>query len=106
MEWIMLLLAGVLEVTWAVAMKMADGFTRLWPSVITAGGYLASALFLSMALKKLPLGTAYAMWTGFGIVGTTLLGVLLFRERLSLPQVLCVLLIVGGIAGLKLLGTE
>jgi quaternary ammonium compound-resistance protein SugE len=103
MEWIMLLLAGVLEVTWAVAMKMADGFTRLWPSVITAGGYLASALFLSMALKKLPLGTAYAMWTGFGIVGTTILGIFLFKEVLNLPQIICIVMIVAGIAGLKLL---
>ena len=103
MEWILLLLAGVFEVTWAVAMKYADGFTRLVPSVITVIGYLASAVFLAMALKKLPLGTAYAMWTGFGIVGTTLLGLLLFQERLSLPQAGCVALIVLGIAGLKLL---
>lgn len=104
MEWIYLLLAGVMEVTWAVAMKAAEGFTKLWPSVITALCYLASALFLALALKKLPLGTAYAMWTGFGIVGTTVLGVLLFRETLNAAQVVCVLMICGGIAGLKLLG--
>ena len=104
MEWIDLLLAGVMEVTWAVAMKAAEGFTKLWPSVITAAGYLASALFLALALKKLPLGTAYAMWTGFGILGTTLLGVLLFREHLSPLQLGCVALIALGIAGLKLLG--
>lgn len=103
MEWIYLLLAGVLEVTWAVAMKAAEGFTKPVPSVITAVGYLASALFLALALKKLPLGTAYAMWTGFGILGTTLLGVLLFHESLSLPQGLCVALIAAGIVGLKLL---
>ena len=106
MEWIALLLAAVFEVTWAVAMKYAEGFTRLWPSVITAVGYIASALFLAMAMKKLPLGTAYTMWTGFGIVGTSLLGVLLFHEHLSLPQFICVLMIVGGIAGLKLLAGE
>ena len=106
MKWLMLILAGILEVTWAVAMKASEGFTVLLPSVVTAVGYLLSALFLSLALKELPLGTAYAMWTGFGIVGTTLLGVLLFHERLSLPQVLCVLLIAAGIAGLKLLGKE
>ena len=104
MEWIYLLLAAVLEVSWAIAMKYSEGFTRLMPSLITAVGYLASALFLSLALKKLPLGTAYAMWTGFGIVGTTVLGVLLFRETLNAAQVVCVLMICGGIAGLKLLG--
>ena len=104
MEWIYLLLAAVLEVSWAIAMKYSEGFTRLLPSLITAVGYLASALFLSLALKKLPLGTAYAMWTGIGIVGTTVLGVLLFRETLNAAQVVCVLMICGGIAGLKLLG--
>ncbi len=103
MEWIMLLLAGIFEVTWAVAMKYAEGFTRLVPSIVTAVGYLASAVFLAMALKKLPLGTAYAMWTGFGIVGTTILGIVLFKEGLSLPQAGCVALIAAGIAGLKLL---
>lgn len=103
MEWIYLLLAGLLEVTWAVAMKASEGFTRLLPSVITGAGYLASALFLALALKKLPLGTAYALWTGFGILGTTVLGVLLFHESLSLPQGLCVGLIAVGIVGLRLL---
>lgn len=85
-------------------MKAAEGFTKPLPSVITAVGYLASALFLALALKKLPLGTAYAMWTGFGILGTTLLGVWLFHESISLPQGLCVALIAAGIVGLKLLG--
>ena len=83
--------------------KEAEGFTRFWPSLITAAGYLASALFLALALKKLPLGTAYAMWTGFGILGTTVLGALLFRESITLPQGLCVALIAAGIVGLKLL---
>ncbi|MBQ9045894.1 MAG: multidrug efflux SMR transporter [Oscillospiraceae bacterium] len=106
MKWIMLFLAGVFEVTWACAMKVSEGFTRLVPSAVTVIGYIASAVFLSLALKELPLGTAYAMWTGFGIVGTTLLGVLLFQEQLSLPQALCVLAIVGGIVGLKLLSAE
>ena len=106
MKWILLALAGLLEVTWACAMKNSEGFTQLFPSIITAVGYIASAVFLALALKELPLGTAYAMWTGFGIVGTTLLGMLLFHENLSLPQVICVLLIVGGIVGLKLLSAE
>ena len=102
MKWIMLLIAGVTEVTWAVAMKAADGFTKTVPSVITVVGYILSAVFLSMALKELPLGTAYPMWTGFGIVGTAVLGVLLFHETMSITQVICVLLIVTGIVGLKL----
>ena len=106
MQWILLALAGVFEVIWAVAMKYSNGFTVLIPSIITVAGYIASAVFLSMALKHISLGTAYAMWTGFGIIGTTILGVLLFEERLSVPQVICILLIAIGIVGLKLLSKE
>ena len=106
MRWIYLLIAGALEITWAVAMKMSNGFTVLVPSIITVIGYIASAVFLAIALKQLPLGTAYAMWTGMGIVGTTLLGVFLFHEKLSVPQVICVILIVVGIAGLKILAKD
>ena len=87
-------------------MKKSNGFTVLIPSIITGVGYIASAVFLAIALKQLPLGTAYAMWTGMGIVGTTLLGIILFNEKLSVPQVVCVILIVIGIAGLKILGKE
>ena len=103
MQWIMLLIAGSLEITWAVAMKYSEGFSKLGPSALTAVTYILSAVFLALALKKLPLGTAYAMWTGMGIIGTTGLGVLLFKETLSFPQVVCILLIAGGIAGLKIL---
>ena len=103
MEWVMLLLAGVFEVTWALAMKESDGFSRLLPSIVTCIGYIASAVFLSLALKKLPIGTAYAMWTGFGIVGTSLLGIVLFRESLTSAQIGCIVLIVAGIVGLKVL---
>ena len=106
MKWIYLLIAGLLEITWAITMKMSNGFSVLVPSIITVVGYIASAVFLSIALKGLPLGTAYAIWTGMGIVGTTVLGVLLFHEKLSLPQVICVILIVVGIVGLKLLSKE
>ena len=74
-----LILAGILEITWASTMKLSSGFTVLIPSVITAAGYIASAVFLALALKQLPLGSAYAMWTGMGIVGTTILGVLLLN---------------------------
>ena len=103
MQWIMLLIAGSLELTWAVAMKYSEGFSKLGPSALTAVTYILSAVFLALALKKLPLGTAYAMWTGMGIIGTTVLGVLLFKETLSFPQVVCILMIAGGIAGLKIL---
>lgn len=103
MQWILLALAGVFEVAWAVAMKYSNGFTVIIPSIITVIGYIASAVFLAMALKHLSLGTAYAMWTGFGIIGTSILGVLLFGEKLSVPQVICIILIVIGITGLKLL---
>lgn len=106
MSWIMLLLAGIFEVTWAIAMKYSDGFTVLIPSIITVVGYILSAIFLAFALKQLPLGTAYAMWTGFGIVGTSVLGIFLFQEKLSLPQIICVLMIIVGIIGLKLLSKE
>ena len=81
-------------------------FSKPLFTIVTFLGYIASAVFLSFALKKLPLGTAYAMWTGFGIVGTQVLGILLFQERLSLPQAVCVLLIVAGIAGLKVLSND
>lgn len=106
MRWIYLLLAGALEIAWATAMKMSNGFTVFIPSIITVVGYVASAIFLAFALKQLPLGTAYAMWTGMGIVGTTLLGIMLFNEKLSVPQVICVILIVVGITGLKVLSKE
>ena len=106
MKWVYLILAGALEITWAVSMKFSEGFTVLVPSIITGIGYIASAVFLSLALKQLPLGTAYAIWTGMGIIGTAVLGVFLFHEKLSTPQVICVILIVIGIVGLKLLSKE
>ena len=106
MEWIYLLLAAVLEVSWAIAMKYSEGFTRLLPSLITAVGYLASALFLSLALKKLPLGTAYAIWTGIGAVGSVVVGILLFKEPATAARILFASLIVVGLVGLKLTAGE
>lgn len=106
MKWFYLILAGMFEILWAVAMNYSEGFSKLVPSIVTAIGYIASAVFLAMALRELPLGTAYAMWTGAGVVGTSVLGVLLFQEKLTVPQVLCILMIVIGIAGLKLLSKE
>lgn len=102
MQWIMLLLAGVSEITWACFMKLSDGFTKIVPSITTFVFYVLSAIFLSQALKKLPLGTAYAMWTGFGIVGTSLLEIFLFRGALNTTQMICIALIVCGIVGLKI----
>ena len=103
MEWIFLLIAGIFEVTWAVFMKMSDGFTKIIPSIITGIGYIASAVFLALALRKLPLGATYAMWTGFGILGTTILGTMLFKETITFPQAGCIAMIAAGIIGLKLL---
>lgn len=102
MEWFILFLAGLAEITWAVALKYADGFHKLIPTIITVVGYVASLLLLSKALEKLPLGTAYAIWTGIGIMGTALLGILLFKEHLTLVQAIFLLMIVIGIVGLKL----
>ena len=102
MKWIMLLLAGIFEIIWAVAMKYSNGFTALIPSTITAVTYILSAVFLALALKHLPLGMAYAMWVAFGIIGTAILGVLLFSEKLTVLQIISIILIIIGVIGLKL----
>lgn len=101
MQWIMLFLAGISEIIWALFMKLSDGFTRPVPSAVTVFFYIASALLLSAAMKKLPVGTAYSMWTGFGIIGTTLCGVFLFRETLTVSQIFCIIMIICGIIGLR-----
>ncbi|MBP8133420.1 MAG: quaternary ammonium compound efflux SMR transporter SugE [Zoogloea sp.] len=103
MAWFTLLLAGLLEIGWAIGLKYTEGFTRLWPSVATLASMLASLLLLASALRTLPLGTAYAIWTGIGAVGTVALGIILFGEPASAGRLICVGLIVAGIAGLKLL---
>ena len=102
MKWLMLLLAGIFEIVWAVAMKYSNGFTVLIPSIITAITYILSAVFLALALKHLPLGMAYVMWVAFGIIGTAILGVLLFSEKLTVPQIISIILIIIGVIGLKL----
>ena len=106
MKWCYLLIAGILEITWAITMKMSNGFTAPIPTIITGIGYIASAVFLSIAFRYLPLGTAYAIWTGIGIVGTTIMGIFLFQEKLSILQIICIFLIVIGIAGLKILAKD
>lgn len=103
MHWFLLSLAGLFEVGWAVGLKYSEGFTRLWPSVATALLMALSVFLLAVALKHLPVGTAYAVWTGIGAVGTALLGILLFGESASPARLACIALILAGIAGLKLL---
>jgi len=102
MAWIVLVVAGVFEVVWAIGLKYTDGFTRLWPSVGTAAAMIASVVLLAWAMKTLPVGTAYAVWTGIGAVGTVILGIALFGEAATLARLACVGLIVAGIVGLKL----
>ena len=102
MAWLYLLIAGLFEVAWAIGLKYTDGFTRLIPSIWTVGSMAASFLFLSLALKTLPVGTAYAVWTGIGAVGVAILGIVLFAEPANALRLACIGLIVGGIVGLKL----
>jgi quaternary ammonium compound-resistance protein SugE len=106
MNWIYLLIAGIFEVAWAIGLKYTDGWSRLTPSILTAAGMIASFYFLSLSLKTLPIGTAYAMWTGIGTVGAALLGMALFDEPRTIGRILCITLIVAGIAGLKLTTAE
>ena len=100
--WFVLVLAGLLEVCWAIGLKYTEGFTRLWPSVGTGAAMVASVVLLGLAMRTLPVGTAYAVWTGIGAVGTVILGIVLFAEPATAARLGCVALIVAGIAGLKL----
>jgi quaternary ammonium compound-resistance protein SugE len=102
MAWTMLFVAGLLEIGWAIGLKYTDGFTRLTPSVLTIVSMIASVALLGLALKSLPVGTAYAVWTGIGTVGTALLGIALLGEPATVLRLVCIGLIVAGIAGLKL----
>ena len=102
MAWIWLTVAGLLEVVWAIGLKYTDGFTRLVPSLITGAAMIASLYFLALAVRSLPIGTAYAVWTGIGAVGVAILGMILFDEPRTLLRIASILLIVAGIAGLKL----
>jgi quaternary ammonium compound-resistance protein SugE len=102
MAWLYLLIAGLFEVAWAIGLKYTDGFTRLMPSIWTIVSMAVSFLFLSLALKTLPVGTAYAVWTGVGAVGVAILGIILFAEPANTLRLACIGMIVGGIVGLKL----
>jgi quaternary ammonium compound-resistance protein SugE len=106
MAWGILLLAGLLEVGWAVGLKYTHGFTRLWPTVATAASMAASLGLLGIALRTLPLGTAYAVWTGIGTIGTAIFGMLLLGEPAGAIRLACIGLIVAGIVGLKLVSAS
>lgn len=101
MPWVILVLAGVLETVWAVGLKFTDGFTRPWPTAVTVVALIASVWLLALAVRTLPLGTAYAVWTGIGAVGTVTVGILRFGESASLFRLVCIGLIVAGLVGLK-----
>jgi quaternary ammonium compound-resistance protein SugE len=103
MAWIFLTVAGLLEIVWAVGLKYTDGFTRLWPSTLTIVAMVASMYCLALAVRTIPIGTGYAVWTGIGAVGVAILGMVLFDEPRTLLRIGCIALIVAGILGLKLL---
>ena len=101
MAWLILFVAGLFEIGWAIGLKYTDGFSRLMPSVLTGGAMVVSVVLLSIALKTLPVGTGYAVWTGIGAVGTAILGIILFSESTDLMRLASIGLIVAGIIGLK-----
>lgn len=106
MAWTILFIAGLFEMGWAIGLKYTEGFTRLWPTVWTAFALAVSMGLLGVALKTLPVGTAYAVWTGIGAVGTAILGMILFSEPATAGRLVCIGLIVSGIIGLKFVGAE
>ncbi|HSS05718.1 MAG TPA: quaternary ammonium compound efflux SMR transporter SugE [Rhodanobacteraceae bacterium] len=105
MSWLLLILAGLFEIGWAIGLKYTEGFTRLWPSIGTALAMIVSLALLGIAMKSLPVGTAYAVWVGVGAVGTVILGIVLFGEPANTLRLVSVALIIGGIVGLKLSAT-
>lgn len=102
MAWTLLVVAGLFEVGWAIGLKYTEGFTRLWPSLWTAAAMIVSVVLLGLALRSIPLGTGYAVWTGIGAVGTAILGIILFGDPATAVRIGCIALIVCGIVGLKL----
>jgi quaternary ammonium compound-resistance protein SugE len=102
MSWLLLVVAGLFEIGWAIGLKYTDGFTRLWPSVWTIAAMVISLALLGLALKTIPVGTGYAVWTGVGAAGTAILGIVLFAEPATALRLGCIGLIVAGIVGLKL----
>jgi len=101
MNWAILIIAGVLEIIWAIGLKYTEGFTRLWPSVVTISAMAASLLLLSIAMRTLPVGTAYAVWVGIGAVGAATFGILLLGEPANMARIFSIALILAGVIGLK-----
>lgn len=104
MSWLYLLIAAALEIVWATGLKSTDGFTKVWHSVGVIAAMATSMLLLALAARGLPIGTAYAVWTGIGAVGTAIAGIMLFGESAAAPRLACIGLIITGVAGLKFLG--
>ena len=102
MAWIHLVVAGIFEIAWAISLKYTEGFSRLGPSILTASGMIASFYFLAQALRVIPVGTGYAVWTGIGAAGTAILGIVLFAESAAVGRLACIALILAGIVGLKI----
>lgn len=102
MAWLVLVIAGLFEIGWAIGLKYTEGFSRPWPTAATIAAMVISVALLGVAMRTLPVGTAYAVWTGIGAVGTVLLGIVLFQEPATVARLACVALIVAGIVGLKL----
>ena len=102
MAWVYIIIASVFEITWAIGLKYTEGFTKLWPTVFTVVTMIFSFYFLAQGVKDIPIGTGYAVWTGIGAIGTVILGMILFNESKELIRILFILMIVGGIVGLKL----
>lgn len=103
MAWTYLFIAGLFEVAWAIGLKFSNGFSHFFISILTIIGMIASFYFLALALKNIPLGTAYAIWTGIGTLGTVILGIIIFKEPVSIIRIGCIFLILSGICGLKLI---
>ncbi len=103
MSWFFLFVAGFFEIAWSTGLKYSQGFTRLWPSAFTVVTMIISFFLLAQAMKSLPLGTAYAVWTGIGTAGAVMMGIIIFNDPLTMPRLVCLLFIIIGIAGLKIL---
>jgi quaternary ammonium compound-resistance protein SugE len=106
MAWVILVIAGLFEVSWAIGLKYTDGFTRLWPTIWTLFAIIISLWLLGIAMKSLPIGTAYSIWVGVGAVGTVILGIVLFDEPVNAARLISVALIIAGVIGLKLTASD
>jgi len=106
MAWAYLIIAALFECGWAIGLKYTNGFTKIWPSIFTIAAMIVSFQFLSLAMKTIPVGTAYAIWTGIGTVGVAIIGMMLFDESKDIARILCIVLIVAGVIGLKVFSGE